>query len=693
MKRKKRYVKVTAFLLAAALFSLSGCRLEQLAETAALKIKEKTDTLFAAEKYSSMTKKSPYSFVRTVEETDKSSEDYEGEVQWHDAALSQAIAHLLGTPASEITYAQLEGVTGLDLSKTINTYGSVKSFEDLEYFTNLEALDIYMEYLDIETEDFSPIGRLTSLKYLQLDGVSIENPSFVGNLTELTELYMTDCGLTDISFVSGLEKLENVSFYGNHLLDISPLAGRNQLKILSLAHNKFLQDISPLAQLPALNEVGLHYCAISDVSPLQEAENLKMLNLSGNPISDLSVLGQMHQLEVLALEGCGLQEISLLSDMTQLKQLCISGNQLEDISPLSGMTNLNEIRLGRNRISDLTPIQNAKNLFRLDIFGNPIEKLPDNVLNVPYLNANGYYTWKYEKDNAVMLEEVTLAEALLGEYYPDEAEYAEDMISGYLNEDNYEDIVILAEQDDSYTRTFYTFLGDGNGNYTPAGAVSTSEAYTQLPDIDTYAGMLIANHNLIVFNTYQEYFGWRDNSFYQCLSGEMTLVRMSSLSYHIYYTGAEYCEYDFLNNTSSYSAYVKEDNEMKKMLLQSGDSTQLYGGPNSRYPELDLYYDFFCFPYAFGTVEEGFEAILQEEFTEYEQVPLEYTPETKANYTALSGVQVPEYYYTADGGMLYFAFMYLDEYKIIQAFAYMTDEGREYYLYNLETKEYEVTGF
>lgn len=686
-KKNTSWMKVTAIFTAAVLF-LSGCGMEDMAEAVAVRVKEKIDAMFALEKWTPIQKKELEYFVQEEPEEETPAFVSEGEVQWHDEALSKAIAYLLDTEVSEITYAQLGSVKSLDLSETENNYGSVKSFEDLTYFTGLETLDIHNRYLDIETTDYSPIGKLTSLKCLWLDGITAEDFSFIANLTELTELYVMDSGVQDISFVENLEQLWNVSFYGNYLMDVSPLAGHDRLEVLSLAQNSFLQDISPLAQLPVLNEVGLHYCNISDIAPLTELENLELLNLSGNPISNLEELKKMPQLKVLALDECGLKDISPLAELTGLKQLYLENNELTDISSLAGLTELSDLRLSQNEISDFRPLQNINNLFRLNIYKNPIEHLPENALSIPYLDAGMIYSWIQDKPAETVQEETALAEKLMEEYCSGETGRPMDMISGYLNDDAYEDIVIMVEQEDSYKRTFYVFLGEKNGNFQAAGAVSTPDDYLEITEKDSYYGMLIANHNLIISYHIQDVFGWLDTSYYQYKDKEMVLSRLNSVNYCVYSSGADFCEYDFLHDTSCYGVYVEQEHGMNRMLLQTGDSSKLYKGKETLYPELDAYYDFYCFQNILDDVDEAFEAILQEKFTEYEKKELSYTPETLENYTRLTGTHVPDYYYETDGGNLYFATAFANsQYEVFQVFAYQKDGIKDYYLYNIVTKE------
>lgn len=682
MRKRSTIQGTLAAVCMAALLGFSGCSMESMADQVARKIKERQDVMYEGEKQASAEKRKGFAMEEKVPEVDLA-----GSVEWHDTVLSQGIADLLEMEVSEITYEDLAKVKEFTLSD--HCKGTVDSLEDLKYMTGLEVLDITGDSgtFQIAATDFSCLGELTGLKSLILDSVLVEEPSFVAHLTNLTELFMIECGLKDISFIEPLPLLENVSFYGNYLIDISPLAGHNRLSVISLAYNQFLTDITPLAELPALNEAGLHYCMISDISPLYGLENLEMLNLSGNPFADISGLSNLTGLQVLGLEDCGISDISPLENLTEMTWLQLGDNQVKDISPLSGMTKLSRLELNQNQISDFTPLQNMHQLFRLNLYQNPIEKVPENLMGIPYLDITKLFSWITEKGVEQAEQEEALAFELLQEHaLPDETGYPMDMISGYLNEDSYEDIVVLVRNKESQFYHLYVFLGDKNGKFTPAAVIpSPDNSNTQK---DTYYGMVIVNHNLIVSHCQFGQFGWMDNYYFQIQSGKLVQTQMTSMSYCSSSTGADFYEYDFIHDTSSFSVYVMQDNRMNRFLLQEGDSSKRYQEEENHYPELDSYYDYYCFQNILEGADEGFEAILQKEFTEYEKRPLSYTDETMKNYSKLIGTWVPDYYYEADGGSLYFASVTANaEYEVFQIYVYQKDGNKNYYLYNIDTKE------
>lgn len=620
-----------------------------------------------------------------------------GSIDWHDEALCKVIASLLNTEAAELTYEQLSQVEELDFSKTSGEEAdTIYSWEDLRYFTNLKALTIDGHYLDIFAADYEVIGELTSLQYLLLNNVVLPDASFVRNLTDLRELYIMECGLTDISFVEPLDKLWNVSFYDNYLTDISPLAGHNQLEVLSLAKNSMLEDVSALGSLPALKEAGLHYCAIRDVSALADAKNLKKLNLSGNTELKTEGLGQLVQLDVLALNDCNLQDISPLENLTDMKQLHLSRNELTDISPLSGMTQLCQIHLTQNQISDFTPLENMSNLYRVDIYGNPIEKLPESLMGTPYLYCAHYFSWKTEKEEEEANAEEELALELLETYCPEQTGNPLDMIKGYLNEDEYEDLVILVGKYDDYVFQFYVFLGSKDGTYRYADVIEPEDAeflYWY------YYGIAIENHNLILSCYYLEQSGWGlfNNCYYQYIDGSMVKTYTTDMNFYALYPNSEVVVYDYLQKQSAYYALVEQENAMQKLLLESGDIDTEYHKDDNLYPVLSPYYDYQWIENPAEWQEEAFEAVLQQEFEEYEKKTLEYTPETRENYSKLSGTWVPEYYYEADGGKLYYASTKTNwAQEVCQIFYYLKESALEedpdsmeitYFIYNMETKE------
>ena len=230
--------------------------------------------------------------------------------------------------------------TMLNLKRLEARNSGIKDLTGLEHAHNLEHLDISGEYIEGEgivnsntISDFSPISRLTNLKWLYLSDCSISNVSFLAKLTQLRYLNLTSNPVSDVSPLAGLTQLQHLDLYGTSVSNISALSKLTQLSGLGISGSS-LSDVSPLSKLAQLTYLYLGWNAISDISPLARLTALTNLQLSGNDISD----------------------ISSLVKLTQLQHLSLYNNTISDISALSGLKKLTVLRLTDNDISDMSPI-------------------------------------------------------------------------------------------------------------------------------------------------------------------------------------------------------------------------------------------------------------------------------------------------------------------------------------------------
>lgn len=108
------------------------------------------------------------------------------------------------------------------------------------------------------------------------------------------------------------------------------LAAEDLAKIesLDLSFKWVVFDLSPLAQLPALNH----------------------LNLTGNSVSDLSPLTQLPKLQVLGLAKNHLTDLTSITQLTELRELYLQQNQIIDPTPLGQLTKLKKLDLSANPI-------------------------------------------------------------------------------------------------------------------------------------------------------------------------------------------------------------------------------------------------------------------------------------------------------------------------------------------------------
>ncbi len=200
-------------------------------------------------------------------------------IVFDDDALETYIRAAIGKPNGDITRADAEAVSELELSQmgVEKNQPYIHNLSALQYFTNLTYLGLGYAVQNADDPaapvDISPLAGLTKLTSLQMGGVVID----------------------DLSAVAGMQNLISLTvFNGEQALDLAPLTGLKNLQALTLRNNK-ITDISPLAGLTNLTYLDLEGNEITDVTPLVGLTNMNRLFLSNNPITDFQPLAKLHE--------------------------------------------------------------------------------------------------------------------------------------------------------------------------------------------------------------------------------------------------------------------------------------------------------------------------------------------------------------------------------------------------------------
>ena len=227
--------------------------------------------------------------------------------------------------------------------------------------------DPHLQTLIRDTLNLSPESPITKLDMFGLKRLYVPSPNPEKQITDLaglqyaTQLFLiiihpaSDSAIRDISPLAGLTQLTNLGLWGNQISDISPLARLNKLWSVSLGSNQ-ISDISPLANLVSLRQLLLASNTITDVRPLAKLIYLFNLDLSRNQISDIRPLATLERLQTLVLRDNKISDISPLAELTQLTHLYLNNNQIKDVTPLENLVNLRELRLTGNPIKNRKPL-------------------------------------------------------------------------------------------------------------------------------------------------------------------------------------------------------------------------------------------------------------------------------------------------------------------------------------------------
>lgn len=166
-------------------------------------------------------------------------------VTFADPVLESMIHGTMGKSEGDITLAEAQAVTRMNLSNELQSYISeetpIKDLSGLENFSSLVSLDLSNHAVT----DISPLAGLTNLTALSLAGNPVADLSPLEGLTKLKVLILSGSNAKDYSALANLVNLQVLLLDNSTITDPTPLAGLTNLRQLYLA-NSSVEDLSPL---------------------------------------------------------------------------------------------------------------------------------------------------------------------------------------------------------------------------------------------------------------------------------------------------------------------------------------------------------------------------------------------------------------------------------------------------------------
>ena len=302
-----------------------------------------------------------------------------------DPNLRTLIAEELGkSPNAPITAEEMKRLTFLS---KIEDQG-IRDLTGLQFATNLSSIRIEKS----EVSDLSPLAGLTQLERIDIDFIDLPSVNHdVKQLSRLVNLtFLALHGVEDFTPLAGLPKLEELFVSSSNIPNLQPLAGLTNLRVIHTGGD-LISDLSPLAKLTKLEHIYLPGGDISDLTPLAGLTNLEELYLHGNKISDISPIAGLTNLKRLDLSRIDiLLDISPLTTLSNLEWLSLRNNNISDISALARLINLTWMDLARNEISDVSPLATLSNLELLSLQDNNVSDISAlaRLINLTWLNVS-----------------------------------------------------------------------------------------------------------------------------------------------------------------------------------------------------------------------------------------------------------------------------------------------------------------
>ena len=196
------------------------------------------------------------------------------------------------------------------------------------------------------------------------------------NWSDITyrSLYRTSDPSGTIRTLADIPKFRNLTdlaVCNQGITDISPLAGL-QLIHLALGGNQ-ISDLSPLKELPYLNELYTGYNPIVAIDALGECPYLRVLDVSGTSVIDLSPLANLS-LQSLYMKNIPGDEYSFLTNMPSLERFTASNVNERRIETISQLSSLTYLELD-GTAPDFAPLRKLDKLTGLMLFDQQLTSL------------------------------------------------------------------------------------------------------------------------------------------------------------------------------------------------------------------------------------------------------------------------------------------------------------------------------
>ncbi|HTJ50379.1 MAG TPA: leucine-rich repeat domain-containing protein [Cyclobacteriaceae bacterium] len=218
---------------------------------------------------------------------------------------------------------------------------------DIKAITSVEELDLSN---NIFVQDIEPLGRLLSLKSLNLSGTRVNDLTPIRNLTELETLNLAHTKIADLSPLKYANKLLSLDLSYTTVTDISILEKMPALQNLSM-NGMSVNDFSPISLLTELQKADLAATNISNLTPFQNLVNVTALNISGTLVQDLGPLKNLKNIIVLDIDSTHISNINALSNFENLATLHANYTSIANLLPLQKLTHLEKIYADHTRIN------------------------------------------------------------------------------------------------------------------------------------------------------------------------------------------------------------------------------------------------------------------------------------------------------------------------------------------------------
>lgn len=243
--------------------------------------------------------------------------------------------------------------------------GSIKSLEDLRYFTALYSFTIHSNQ-DAQVHELSKYLNPKKMLDISIINQQLESLDFLVPFKSLRSIVLRNNNLTDISQLKNFRYLSFLILNDNNISSIEALRDSEYLEVIDLSQT-LVRDISPLADKVRIGQF-VYFGAdnledISQIKNYKRIYNLKLSNYRGENL--IETASEFKNLKQLWLDNCGLENIEFIEGLPHIYELSLEGNYIDDISSVKVLKKLKHLNVKDNLIKDFSALGDLEDVEKI----------------------------------------------------------------------------------------------------------------------------------------------------------------------------------------------------------------------------------------------------------------------------------------------------------------------------------------
>ncbi|ABC28357.1 Leucine-rich repeat (LRR) protein [Hahella chejuensis KCTC 2396] len=248
----------------------------------------------------------------------------------------------------------------------------VDNIRGVAEFVNLESFNLH-SYSPQTVTGSEELLKLTRLRLLRLEKVTLDDMHIIEKITDLTTLELVGLNLEELDIWSKLTQLNEVDIHGSTISSLEPIISHPGVAYLTISAGQ-LNSIEQLSDFPAYNYLNIYGLKQNEAEYLANLKDLKQLALKEAVVYDFSFLEDMTRLTYLSIStSSAIDNLSFLAKLTNLRSLMIEAKGNVSMAPLTQLKGLDYLYLDGLSVTDLDRLYELESVKSLNFANNKIQ--------------------------------------------------------------------------------------------------------------------------------------------------------------------------------------------------------------------------------------------------------------------------------------------------------------------------------